>query len=290
MASAREDAQISLPNSLTIPGTPPWDKLTHPIRLIHRVYPMLPDNVAKWSQEAPYNRDCPNVGGKKGVVGCGPLAVGMLMAYYQFPKKLDNLNLDWENIVKYNLTPTISLILNTLASKKYLNSQYTSWEDRSTKREDIIRAFKYTGFGLGDVWNDSTLCYILRDTVNLVETEICQVESLIEFMEDGCTPAEAAPVILWGQSVQNENEAHFWITDGVIQYEEYEPDFPGFIPIKQNPAFHMVWGWGGKANGYYTYFESKKKLGEIDKDLLGKDQALQFWHLHLFGKYAVFRN
>ncbi|MDE7509831.1 MAG: hypothetical protein K2M62_06880 [Muribaculaceae bacterium] len=30
--------------------------------------------------------------------------------------------------------------------------------------------------------------------------------------------------------------------------------------------------------------------GEIDKDLLGKDQTLQFWHLHLFGKYAVFRN
>ena len=118
MASAREDAQISLPNSLTIPGTPPWDKLIHPQRLVRWVHPLLPENVSKWSQEAPYNRDCPDVDGKKGVVGCGLLAVGMLMAYYKYPKKLGNLNLDWENIVNYNLTPTIAAILNTLASKQ----------------------------------------------------------------------------------------------------------------------------------------------------------------------------
>ena len=67
-----------------------------------------------------------------------------------------------------------------------------------------------------------------------------------------------------------------------------EPDFPGFIPIKQDPAFHMVWGWGGKANGYYTYFRKKKVLGEIDPDESGLNGPVQFWQLLLFGKYIVF--
>ena len=288
MASAREDAQISLPNSLTIPGTPPWDKLIHPRRLVRWVHPLLPENVSKWSQEAPYNRDCPDVDGKKGLVGCGPLAVGMLMAYYQFPKKLDTLNLDWENIVKYNLTPTISLILNTLASKKYLDSQYTSWEDRSTKAENIIIPFKFTGFGLGDIWNMTFFDYYNEEK----KIDENHIDELMDFMEYGCAPAKAAPVILWGSSVKKSTEVkvlnHFWLTDGVIQYEEYEPDFPGFIPIKQDPAFHMVWGWGGKANGYYTYFRKKKVLGEIDPDESGLNGPVQFWQLLLFGKYIVF--
>ena len=68
-----------------------------------------------------------------------------------------------------------------------------------------------------------------------------------------------------------------------------EPDFPGFIPVKLNPAFHMVWDWGGKANGYYTYFITQQRLQEISSENLEEGYPDQFWNLRLFGRYTVFR-
>ena len=293
MASARADAQIAIPipPGITLPpGMKDSLDIHAHYRLRRAVSPMLPENVSKWSQEAPYNHACPTVDGKKGLVGCGPLAVGMLMAYYRYPDKVGNVNIDWNTVLEYNLTHVISVFLETLARPEYLNCKYKEWSDRATDRKNICRSFKYLGFGLGDICDNTGLCYILRNTNTQTEIEVCNVEPLMDFMEMGCDPAEAAPVILWGQSVDNEDDAHFWVTDGFIQYEQYYPDFPVLNPKKLDPAFHMVWGWGGKADGYYTYFESKKKLSEVDKDSINRNAPLQFWHLHLFGKFAVFRN
>lgn len=47
------------------------------------VAPLLGDIA--WSQEEPYNQNCPQIKGTPCVTGCGATALAMLMAYYQYP-------------------------------------------------------------------------------------------------------------------------------------------------------------------------------------------------------------
>ena len=292
MASAREDIICSTIFPPTHPIIPPVIVDTTFIglhtRIIREKKPML-DSLGKvsiWSQDYPYNLDTPIFKGEKGYVGCGALAVGMLMTYYKFPETINDTIVPWSLIIDKNNRIAISKLLETLASEKYLNSQYTTYNDRRTKIENIRPTFASLGYAMGNALNGA---WLYREENN---TTIDNLDVLMTFMESGDYPAEAAPVILYGGVNKNEELrgiGHIWITDGFLQKERYNSYSINIPPQKLDPQFHMVWGWGGKANGYYTYFITQQRLQEISSENLEEGYPDQFWNLRLFGRYTVFR-
>lgn len=284
MASAREDANDLIPNPTLPPVTFPGDNQRPKRHIIREVKPMLPDNVAKWSQSYPYNFFCDYYEeGHRGYVGCGPLSVGMLMAFYKRPTKLGNTTYDWDRIIKDNLTLVIADFLDKLASPEYLNSKYLAWNNRYTPILNIRIPFAKLGYGLGDVWNATPLYTEKGDNI----------QALMDFMQRGTNNAKAAPVILWGQSVEAINEkypGHIWVTDGFVEAEELNPNFPEITPKKLDPLLHLIWGWGGKANGYYTYLKSKKRFTTIDASELDSGMPDMYGSILLFGKYITFND
>ncbi|MDE6806115.1 MAG: C10 family peptidase, partial [Muribaculaceae bacterium] len=121
MASARADANttmfttINSTRGLTIPTNP----IKLETRIIRQRKPMLDSigKIGKWSQTYPYNQACPIINKNVGYTGCGPLAVGMLMAYYRYPSTMysDYPNLKtkipWNLIIEKNNTIAISTLL-----------------------------------------------------------------------------------------------------------------------------------------------------------------------------------
>ncbi|MBD5371176.1 MAG: hypothetical protein HDR80_08545 [Bacteroides sp.] len=82
---------------LTTNNTTPSDTIVY--KIYRNISPLLPPKVAIWHQRSPYNNACPRVSlTERGSVGCGPLSIGMLMAYYNWPEKIDDVTLNWEGI------------------------------------------------------------------------------------------------------------------------------------------------------------------------------------------------
>lgn len=235
MAAARADAQITIPNPPVTPTYPPGIKdsidLTSPIRLLRRVYPMLPDYVSQWSQYDPYNCFCKKVDGKRGVVGCCPLAVGMLMAFYKHPTEIRSFKYDWDRIINNKLDLIVADFLEKLAGPTYLDSEYITWDDRETSAAKIAITFGRLGYGIpDDIWDADPLKIKDKDNVN----------EALDFMEKGYGSAKAAPLIIMGKG--NDGKPHYWIMDGFTQSERYLTSFPNLPGIPEKPHLHMVWG------------------------------------------------
>ena len=56
-----------------------------------------------WSEGDPYNRQCPMINGNRALVGCVPLAIGQILAYYHKPA-----NLHWSQILQSNIITSSS--------------------------------------------------------------------------------------------------------------------------------------------------------------------------------------
>ena len=304
MASARADANatmfttINSTRGLTIPTNP----IKLETRIIRQRKPMLDSigKIGKWSQTYPYNQACPIINKNVGYTGCGPLAVGMLMAYYRYPYTMYSeypklkTTIHWNQIIEKNNTIAISTLLEALSKPHYLDSKYaicgkdTAYDDRETLVTRITPTFGGLGFGLGDAWAGHRLC--VEGTVDGKDTIIDIIEPIMDFMDNGYSYAKAAPLILHGtleQEISSDTKGHIWITDGYIQEEAYLPNNPNFVPLKKFPAFHMVWGWGGKANGYYYYFKTDQKvIAIIDPNI--PDDSYTFWNVNVYGRYTIF--
>ena len=287
MASAREDAQIAIPipPGITLPpGMKDSLDYVSDTRLLRKVAPMLPDNVSKWSQGYPYNFYCKNINNHRGLVGCGPVAVGMLMAFYKQPTKIENSVYDWNRIIKDDLVLIVADFLEKISGEKYLNCSYKDWDNRITEGRMITRTFSQFGFGMGGVWNGQPLYGITQGQL------IDNIQSLLDFMQVGTNLAKPAPVILWEEKIVNNQwggDGHFWITDGYMEYEKFIPVAPELPGKKIDPLLHMIWGWGGTANGYYTYLKSSK-LSPIEDPELESGAPNQYGNLGLYGKYITF--
>ena len=206
--------------------------------------PML---KTQWDQCLPYNTYC-----RGEYAGCGPIAVAKIMAYWKFPRTLDNVTLNW-NLISNNasndqIATMISLvnkgmntkdgITNTSSILKFLKK--TNYSDQSKTKDynyanvvntmDLGRPVLMIGFRddtpIGHVWVADG--YVIR----LVTTEQAYNYAIIETADDGTV---------------------------TVRYE----DIPSTTVAKYE-LLHFNWGWGGRGDGYYDQkvFDTKRQMVE----------------------------
>lgn len=216
-----------------------------------KVKPMLGD--LQWGQASPYNHNVAfTINKKKGVIGCVPLAAGMIMNYHKWPKRAqihayyqteqklykidkDNFVPEWDS---YNnaylpedtiLCDNLSILLSTLGItiEASYNEKTTSASMMNVKSA-LCNNFGYSGK--------------IRPNDNSLSDE-----KLIQIMYNELDQSRPFMVSI---------NSHAFVCDG------YDGDF-----------MHFNLGWNGVANGYYRLkignYEAEKSLLFIKEFLYG---------------------
>ena len=198
--------------------------------------------TASWSQQSPYNGLCPELA----PVGCAPLAMGIIMRYYQWPdagtgtlesysyedihKKTHSVTgyalghkYDWENMPLSGVTKdNASGIPQLLLDCGVMTRAWYSYSDNGTvtftskmlpalkehMKFDASGMFRYLQYSDAEEW---------------VAAVAAEIDS-------------SRPVLYCGQDPDTE-EGHAFVVDG------YDSE----------SRFHINWGWGGEQNGYFTF-------------------------------------
>lgn len=205
-----------------------------------RIEPRIP---LQWGQQGPFAKYC-----KNGIIGCTPLAVFMVAAYFEQPKtmtaKFDDVNtlmyMNWTEIKKHvKEYPTEDCEASTHEQGAMFCRQIgeigeSKYENKVTKTptENLIKILKK-----------------LYPSVSLDETKFSATSSMEDIL--------SAPLIIHG-------DGHTFIADGCISEYIREaiytalPTVPPILTLKEYGSefrreyLHINWGWDGLDNGYYT--------------------------------------
>ena len=195
-----------------------------------------------WNQDWPYNMLCPadaNGPGGHVYVGCVALSMGMVMKYYNHPRQgtgshtnysflnggYGNLTVNfgaqtyyWENMPNYNINTTnVYEIAKLLYHCSVAVDMHYGPDGSGSSTTKIPGALKNYFYYSSNVQFVSKSNYTDAQWKNLIKTQI----------------DNKMPLVYQGRTA--DGEGHAWNLDGYI-----------------DDQFHMNWGWGGSANGYYT--------------------------------------
>lgn len=206
-----------------------------PNEIVNQEGPLI---SVKWEQLWPYNYYCgtntSRSHGYRNAVGCGPLAAGQIMSYYQHPIYIHSQNLDWPSILSassYNEAYTTSESISTGALKTAyllheigLSSSAVYGYETSTTIANIARAF-----------ND--FCYSYKGPTSFGQDKV--VSSI----------HNNQPVFASGK--KSNGEGHGWVIDGVYNYQYKKTYYYTYYPHDKykseyinNPYkyYHCKWG------------------------------------------------
>ena len=279
MAAARADAlnpPREFPDSVSIGMN--W-KYT----VTRQVEPMLPESVSKWGQRSPFNQWCPFVGNVQGVVGCGPVAVGMVMAYYQWPDKIGDWTIPWSSMISGSYNSAVARFLEDLASPEYLNAEYVSYENDNDHLDPFSRSIKPNTVVLPTFRKlkySMSYSFSIREGVNFNEFQT----QVFDFMEKGYKTAERAPILMTGKPEDDPLRGHIFVVDGYAERKKFVGNNMTLL-YPADPLLHVVWGWHGYGNGYYVYLSSENLLS---KDPVNGSPSMtsQYGTLTIFGRFV----
>lgn len=201
------------------------------------VRPMFSKNLRSISQSSPFNKYCKQDDGSPAYVGCLPVAVGSILAYFHKPTKLKETIMPWAAIDIDIKNDMFYMLLDSICDKKLL---YATREPGSTKAimDSVPSTLKHFG---------------LQYTKSIAFNDIEAGKAL-----------ERAPIIIYGQS--GPKSAHAWVIDGYIRYGAFHHVSTPPEPGRSYPYFffHCCWGWGASSNGYYYYGYSGRIDGTAD--------------------------
>lgn len=194
--------------------------------------PLLKGFLSKFHQKTPYNKYCPIIDKTRALTGCIPLSVGTIVGYYNKPDtiKPDSSSkkyiLNWEKMNKSSSNNGWPRLFEVLGRKSFLNATYGT--DNTTSYISLVPG---TFFKLGYAYA-ALLEFNTRD----MEEEL----------------RAHRPVILNGIYPDVEG-GHIWIADGgfIWELKLYANDI--LVQDRTEYFYHMVWGDGGRANGYFIY-------------------------------------
>lgn len=202
--------------------------------------PIAPLCPTRWDQSAPYNALCPTLSGNRCVTGCVATAMAQVLYTYKYPAKcsggsfsyawsnnsnqtlslnFDNVKLDWNAMaMQYTSSqqaPAVAALMQAVGYSAQMNySPTASGAQSRAMAQGLVRNFGY----------DATLVYEQRDWYPLAIWQKKVYDAI----------AQGHPLYYDG-STADYSSGHAFVIDG------YSTD--GF--------FHVNWGWGGLADGYY---------------------------------------
>lgn len=220
----------------------------------------------RWNQNMPYNNLCPDAanGGMAGYgghcpSGCVPTAIAQIMNYWQWPKhgygSHTNLRTnsqtvdfnqsvyDWDNMLdsytegNYNEAQAQAVARLMADIGCALNTDYADRESGTTNIHKwympLFRYFNYNPDVITEWWSDAG-----KDGVSWSDWMKAELRA-------------RRPVLCSGYV--REVEAHSFVCDGFTYYE----DGTYIGEQKRFNLFHINFGWGGDADGYYADFDTE---------------------------------
>ena len=204
----------------------------------HAVAPLL---TTSWSQHEPYNLKCYTSGGSLAAAGCTAIAMAQVMYYHKWPQNSTT------EIPGYSVSGWGSkgALEPTTFSWDLMKDNYSSYDVSDTEsRNEIAKFVSYCGRSIETAYGVGTsYAYLERITYALCNyfgyknvaknkerkyfTTQEWTDMLLNELENG------RPVIYAGTKYAN--YTHAFVIDG----------FDG------NDMFHINWGWGYLANGYF---------------------------------------
>ncbi len=196
-----------------------------------------------WNQEAPYNNLTPTLNGKATVTGCVATAIAQILKTYEYPQKgsggvysyywknggkyisldFDKVTFDWANMLnsyaangsnpEVNKTAVATLMEACGYAADMNYSTDASGATGNTLARGLVRNLGY----------DPTLQYLERRYFSLADWNEKVYGEL----------AAGHPVYYDGITLSN--EGHAFVVDG----------------YRSEGFFHLNWGWGGLADGYF---------------------------------------
>ena len=213
------------------------------------VAPLL--NDVNWDQGAPYNNQCPTIGGQRSVTGCVATAISQIMYKHKYPTygtgsysyttesgvsvsaNFDNTFYDWNNMLpSYNngYTSTQATAVSTLMYHVGVASSMEYGTNVSLAYSAIALA------GLIDYFDyDKGMMVFLKDYM----MDDARIMNAI------ATDLQAGLPVYMAGATRNQ-EGHAFVCDG----------------MKSDGYLHINWGWGGISNGYFA-------LSALDPELQG---------------------
>ncbi len=222
-----------------------WESVSVAIRKTENYTETFPNFVlSKWAQNNGYNATFPTINGRLTVAGCGPVAIGQVMRFFEYPATFN-----WNNMPYNTPTNTTSNLLYDIATKANATLGISGTSVSSENITTALRAFGYSAelvdFNINKVWNNIRL---------------------------------SKPVVVFG-TPSGYNSGHIWIISGAIDhynltcYEVYtfggrnrlDCAYRDIIDSNAWDSFYMNWGWGGSNDGFYV-FPTKIPGYSVDTD------------------------
>lgn len=195
----------------------------------------------KWGQNYPFNMSFPMVNGGRALVGCGSVALGQVLRYFEYPKTFN-----WSAMPNESATKTTSDFLYDVAkrSKAQFGGNGTSTYFSDTYQALLSYGYTATLGVYGKVYPAADL-------------------------------SEKRPVIMRGTATGN-NQGHAWVCSGYdyVYYDSEEYEIWTYIrrtefgqmykfmhghPLSSTLVY-MNWGWNGTYDGFYYYNSLKDQI------------------------------
>lgn len=251
-------AAMEASGSISIPSIPvdttlhQFDPYLYPVRTDY-CEPLITGFRSKFHQEWPYNKYCPTINGKRTFVGCGPLALGTIVSYYKYPSIIEGHKMNWNDMYQQIYHDSWSILFRIMGDTQYLSAQYTENEGTGVNSANrFVKALEKLGY--------SDRAFISFSSYEMQK----QLE-------------KKRPVYLRGDCTAG---GHAWVADGGYQiyYRRATIDDPNHL--QQDYYYHIIWGWGGSANGYFLY-TSTTLGGKPYKPDAGSASAPEFRNLYM---------
>lgn len=226
------------------------DTIRHEIEYTYTQYGLW-KGPRYWGQGNPYNKYCFTVDGRQALVGCAAVSIAQAISYHSWPYTVDGETIAWRTVKKNPLrTEGLLRLLAKIGSREYLNMNY-GVNASGALPSNYKRAL--TKLGFKDIGNFKVFSAELLE--NYYKTR----------------PFNYVLTIAYDENMAG---GHSWIIDRII----HECAYKGNTLIYKKPLFHCVWGWYGKANGYFYWgkFSGKPFLPDY-----GAEDTENQYHLNV---------
>ena len=234
------------------------------------IKPLLTEYVQKWKQTDPFNVLCPMVADKdgnekRGYVGCGPLAMAMIMSHYQWPLSYYSASPDetyefhWDEVRDYAYRYATSRLTREI-SRAYNMDAHWTYTGTSVDSNRAPQTFENFGY------KKPTIQWFSNIALNTILNK--------------------APLVVFANGIDqssNDRVGHMWVVDGLCTYR---PSSDGSTETQRFYYFHNVWGWGGVSNGYFkmAYDVDTSGAYQYDDPLLENKTGYTFYKFAAIGR------
>lgn len=207
-----------------------------------------------WSQEYPFNSYCPNR-----VVGCGPLALAEILAYYNIP---DTLELDFSTNFVTPITMDWPYLKQHTVYRNSSSNNYCSCPISFLAHRKLAAFVYQVGLECNAEYYPATetsaaatatCSFDVRNAGIAFGLHVCayrpfSTASFIQPLRDG-------HLLLVGGETADGVNSHFWVVDGYRNMSmiitRYTISGPEQTVLAASDYNHINWGWNGKDNGFF---------------------------------------